>query len=50
MLIRDSLEGSEYVKMCLSNILITVESNFDERNGQEMFNWSEVHLKKKHYL
>ena len=23
---------------CLSNVLITGESNFDERNGQEMFN------------
>ena len=30
---------------CLSNVLITGdwESNFDERNGQEMFNWSEFH-------
>ena len=28
---------------CLSNVLITRESNFDEKNGQEMFNWSEVH-------
>ena len=40
---------------CLSNVLIPGESNFDEekyiiisynfdeRNGQEMFNWSEVH-------
>ena len=26
------------VKKCLSNVLITGESNFDERNGQEMFN------------
>ena len=31
------------LKKCLSNFLITEESNFDERNGQEMFNWSEVH-------
>jgi hypothetical protein len=30
-------------KMCFSNIVITGETNFDERNGQEMFNWSEVH-------
>ena len=26
------------VKKYLSNVLITGESNFDERNGQEMFN------------
>ena len=26
------------VKKCLSNILIPGESNFDERNGQEIFN------------
>ena len=31
------------LKKCLSNVLITGESNFDERNVQEMFNWSEVH-------
>ena len=31
------------VKKCLSNVLITWESNFDERNGQEMFNWPDVH-------
>ena len=30
-------------KKYLSNVLITGESNFDKRNGQEMFNWSEVH-------
>ena len=29
-------------KKCLSNVLVTGESNFDARNGQEMFNWSEV--------
>ena len=28
---------------CLSYVLITGESNFDEKNVQEMFNWSEVH-------
>ena len=28
---------------CLSNVLITRESHFDERNSQEMFNWLEVH-------
>ena len=28
------------VEKCLSNILITGESNFDDKNGQEMFNWS----------
>ena len=26
------------------------EPNFDEKNVEEMFNWSEVHLKKKYYL
>ena len=30
-------------KKCLSNVLNTGKSDFDERNGQEMFNWSEVH-------
>ena len=35
---------------CLSNVLITGESIFDEKNGQEMFNWSEVHSEKKYYL
>ena len=28
---------------CLSAVMITGESNFDEKNVQEMFNWSEVH-------
>ena len=32
------------VKKCLSNVLITGESNFDEKNGQEMFKWSVVHF------
>ena len=27
---------------CLSNVLISGEYNFDEKNGQEMLNWSEV--------
>ena len=27
---------------CLSNVLISGEFNFDEKNGQEMLNWSEV--------
>ena len=26
------------------------ESNFDENNVEEMFNWSEVHSEKKYYL
>ena len=26
------------------------ESNFDEKNVEEMFNWSEVHSEKKYYL
>jgi hypothetical protein len=30
---------------CLSNVLITGESNFDERNLQEMFNGFECILK-----
>ena len=38
------------VKMCLSNVLITGESNFDEKNVEEMLNRSEVHLEKKYYL
>ena len=34
----------------LPNALITVESNFDEKNNvKEMFNWSEVHSEKKYY-
>ena len=28
---------------CLSDVSITGESDFDERNGQDMFNSSEVH-------
>ena len=31
------------VKKSLSNVLITGESYFDERNVQEIFNWSEAH-------
>ena len=27
-----------------------VESNFDEKNVEKMFNWSEVHSEKKYYL
>ena len=38
------------VKKCLSNVLITGESNFDERNGQEIFNWSEVHSYRNNFL
>ena len=34
----------------LANVLITGESDFDEKNVKEMFNWSEVHSEKKHYL
>ena len=26
------------------------ESDFDEKNVEEMFNWSEVHSEKKYYL
>ena len=36
--------------LILSNVLITGESNFDERNGQEMFNWSEVHSWNDNFL
>ena len=36
--------------LTLSNVLITGESNFDEKNVEEMFNWSEVHWEKKYYL
>ena len=36
--------------LILSNVLITGESNFDEKNVVEMFNWSEVHSEKKYYL
>ena len=36
--------------LILSNVLITEESNFDEKNVKEMFNWSEVHLEKKYHL
>ena len=34
----------------LSNVLITEESSFDEKNVEEMFNWSEFHSEKKYYL
>ena len=37
-------------KFSLSNVLIRGESNFDEKNVEEMFNWSEVHSEKKYYL
>ena len=30
----------------LSNVLITGEFNFDEKNVKKMFNWSEVHSEK----
>ena len=36
--------------LILSNVLITGESNFDEKNVKEMFSWSEVHSEKKYYL
>ena len=37
--------------LILSNVLITVESIFDEKkNVKEMFTWSEVHSQKKYYL
>ena len=36
--------------LILSNVLITGESSFDEKNVGEMFNWSEVHSEKKYYL
>ena len=35
--------------LILFNVLITGESNFDEKNVEEMFNWSEVHSEKKYY-
>ena len=35
---------------CLSNVLISRDSNFDEKNGQEMFNWSEVHSWNNNFL
>ena len=36
---------------CFSNVLIKGESNFDERNVQEMFNsWSEVHSQRNNFL
>ena len=34
----------------LFNVLITGESNFDEKNVKEMFNWSEFPSQKKYYL
>ena len=36
--------------LILSHVLITEESNFDEKNDKEMFNWSEFHSEKKYYL
>ena len=30
--------------------MFTGESNFDEKNVKEMFNWSEFHSEKKYYL
>ena len=38
------------VKKRLSNVLITGESNFDARIGQEMFNWSDVHFERNKFL
>ena len=39
-----TLEGhSLNLKKSFSDVLITGESNFDDRNVQEMSNWSEVH-------
>ena len=38
------------IRFSLSNVLITGESNFDEKNVKEMFNWPEVHSEKKYYL
>ena len=36
--------------LILSNVLITEESIFDEKNVEELFNGSEVHSEKKYYL
>ena len=36
--------------LILSNVLITGESNFDQKNVQEMFNCSEVHSDGNDYL
>ena len=36
--------------LILSNVLSTGKSNFDEKNVNEMFNWSEDHLEKKDYI
>ena len=38
------------IRFSLSNVLIRGESNFDEKNVEEMFFWSEVHSEKKYYL
>ena len=36
--------------LILSNVLIREESNFDEKNVEEVFNWSEVHSETKYYV
>ena len=38
------------IRFSLSNVLITGESNFGEKNVEEMFNWSVVHSEKKYFL
>ena len=36
--------------LILSNVLISGESNFDEKTVEEMFNWSKFHSEKKYVL
>ena len=36
--------------LILSNVLIAGESNFDEKNVEEMFNWSEIYSEMKYHL
>ena len=49
--VNSSFIGEKISRMILQiNVLITGESNFDVRNIQEMFNWSEVHSERNNFL
>ena len=49
--VNSSFIGEKISRMILQiNVLITGESNFDIRNIQEMFNWSEVHSESNNFF
>ena len=41
--------GATYLR-CNSKATANPPTKSDDKNGQEMFNWSEVHSEKKYYL